>query len=63
MRGAAGSSLAPLQLGEDAGAAQRRRQAVATEAAALRRARSERAAREAGTTAIVPQPAALRTTA
>ncbi|MFJ7201045.1 MULTISPECIES: DUF721 domain-containing protein [unclassified Streptomyces] len=43
--------------------AQRRRQAVATEAAALRRAQSERAAREAGTTAIVPQPAALRTTA
>ncbi|MFF8918418.1 DUF721 domain-containing protein [Streptomyces sp. NPDC015032] len=43
--------------------AQRRHQAVATEAAALRRARSERAAREAGTTAIVPRPAALRTTA
>lgn len=43
--------------------AQRRRQAAATEAAALRRARQERAAREAGTAAAVPQPAALRTTA
>ncbi|MER5974602.1 DciA family protein [Streptomyces sp. NPDC002055] len=43
--------------------AQRRRQAAATEAAALRRARAERAAREAGTAAAVPQPAVLRTTA
>ncbi|MFJ3043864.1 DciA family protein [Streptomyces tendae] len=43
--------------------AQRRRQAAATEAAALRRARAERAAREAGTAAAVPQPNALRTTA
>jgi predicted nucleic acid-binding Zn ribbon protein len=43
--------------------AQRRRQAAATEAAALRRARAERAAREAGTAAAVPQPTALRTTA
>ncbi|MET8168843.1 DciA family protein [Streptomyces sp. NPDC005329] len=43
--------------------AQRRRQAAATEAAALRRARAERAAREAGTAAAVPQSAALRTTA
>ncbi|MFI5775363.1 hypothetical protein ACIA74_44725 [Streptomyces sp. NPDC051658] len=40
--------------------AQRRRQAVATEAAALRRARSERSAREAGATAIGPRPAGLR---
>ncbi|MFJ9026265.1 hypothetical protein ACIRPU_40820 [Streptomyces sp. NPDC102259] len=43
--------------------AQRRRQDAATEAVALRRARKERAAREAGTAAAVPQPAALRTTA
>ncbi|MET9760031.1 hypothetical protein ABZ016_13395 [Streptomyces sp. NPDC006372] len=43
--------------------AQRRRQAAATEAAALRRARAERAAREAGTAVAVPQSAALRTTA
>ncbi|MFJ1673134.1 hypothetical protein ACIOK4_43640 [Streptomyces bottropensis] len=35
--------------------AQRRRQAAATEAAALRRARAERAAREAGMAAAVPQ--------
>lgn len=33
--------------------AERRRQTTATEAAALRRARTERAAREAGTTTIV----------
>ncbi|MEU9654387.1 DUF721 domain-containing protein [Streptomyces sp. NPDC048110] len=43
--------------------AQRRRQAAATEATALRRAKAERAAREAGTAAAVPQSAALRTTA
>lgn len=43
--------------------AQRRRQAAATEAAALRRARAERAAQEAGTAAAVPQSVALRTTA
>ncbi|MFD4543592.1 DUF721 domain-containing protein [Streptomyces bauhiniae] len=43
--------------------AQRRRLAAATEAAALRRARQERAIREAGTAAAVPQPTALRTTA
>ncbi|MEU2740100.1 DciA family protein [Streptomyces sp. NPDC007095] len=42
---------------------QRRRQAAATEAAALRRARQERAARASGTAAVVPEPAALRTTA
>ncbi|WP_439794860.1 hypothetical protein [Streptomyces agglomeratus] len=42
--------------------AQRRRQATATETAALRRARQERSAREAGTPTIGP-PAALRTTA
>lgn len=42
---------------------QRRRQAAATEAAALRRARAERAARDAGTVAAGPQPTALRTTA
>ncbi len=41
---------------------QRRRQAAATEAAALRRARTERAARDAGTTAV-PQQAGLRNTA
>ncbi|MFY4721473.1 DUF721 domain-containing protein [Streptomyces sp. LaBMicrA B280] len=43
--------------------AQRRRQAAATETAALRRARQERAARESGTQADVPQSAALRGTA
>ncbi|MFJ4585118.1 DUF721 domain-containing protein [Streptomyces echinatus] len=43
--------------------AQRRRQAAVTEAAALRRARQERAARESGTPADVPQPTALRDTA
>ncbi|MEU0214847.1 DUF721 domain-containing protein [Streptomyces sp. NPDC006265] len=43
--------------------AQRRRQAAVTEAAVLRRARAERAAREAGTAAADPQPTALRTTA
>jgi hypothetical protein len=43
--------------------AQRRRQAAATEAAALRRARQDRAARESGTTADVPQSTALRDTA
>jgi hypothetical protein len=41
----------------------RRRQAAATEAAALRRARQERAARKSGTSADVPESAALRTTA
>ncbi|WP_460074020.1 DciA family protein [Streptomyces sp. YKOK-I1] len=43
--------------------AERRRQAAATEAAALRRARKERAAREAGTAAAVPEAGTLRTTA
>ncbi|QNT98381.1 hypothetical protein HEP81_08153 (plasmid) [Streptomyces griseofuscus] len=43
--------------------AQRRRQAAATEAAALGRARQERAARESGTQADVSQSAALRDTA
>ncbi|MFF4179503.1 DUF721 domain-containing protein [Streptomyces sp. NPDC001750] len=42
---------------------QRRRQAAASEAAALRRARAERAAREAGTAAAVPQTAPLGRTA
>ncbi|MEW1724311.1 DciA family protein [Streptomyces sp. NPDC093109] len=43
---------------------QRRREAAATEAAALRRARAERAARQAGTAALVPAaPLPLRTTA
>ncbi|MGW6287362.1 DciA family protein [Streptomyces sp. NPDC055107] len=43
---------------------QRRREAAATEASALRRARAERAARQAGTTALVPAaPRPLRTTA
>ncbi|MGW1819321.1 DUF721 domain-containing protein [Streptomyces sp. NPDC002125] len=43
---------------------QRRREAAATEEAALRRARAERAARQAGTAALVPNaPAPLRTTA
>jgi hypothetical protein len=46
----------------EAGRAQRR-QSAATEAAALRRAKVERIAREAGTAAAVPQSAALRTTA
>ncbi|MFF2026741.1 DciA family protein [Streptomyces sp. NPDC058171] len=39
---------------------QHRRQAAATEAAALYRARAERAARHAGTAAAVPDPAPLR---
>ncbi|MFF9818972.1 DUF721 domain-containing protein [Streptomyces sp. NPDC014006] len=43
--------------------AQRQRQAAATEAAALRRAWQERAARESETHADVPQSAALRDTA
>ncbi|MBV7249238.1 DciA family protein [Streptomyces sp. MW-W600-10] len=43
---------------------QRRREAAVTEAAALRRARTERAARQAGTAALVPAaPRPLRTTA
>ncbi|MEV5567869.1 DUF721 domain-containing protein, partial [Streptomyces sp. NPDC052196] len=43
---------------------QRRREAAATEAAALRRARAERAARQAGTAALVPAaPLPLRATA
>lgn len=43
---------------------QRRREAAATEAAALRRARAERAARQAGTAALVTAaPLPLRTTA
>lgn len=43
--------------------AERRRQAAATEAAARRRARQERASRTPGTSADVPETAALRTTA
>ncbi|MFK0231070.1 DciA family protein [Streptomyces sp. NPDC090303] len=50
---------APIEQGR----AQRRRQAAATEAAALRRARQERAARELGTTADLPRSATLRDTA
>ncbi|MBL3668377.1 DUF721 domain-containing protein [Streptomyces sp. M2CJ-2] len=42
---------------------ERRRQADVSRAAALRRARAERAARQAGTAAAVPQSAELRTTA
>ncbi|MFH9968326.1 hypothetical protein ACH4PR_44695 [Streptomyces mirabilis] len=42
---------------------QRRREADAARAAALRRARAERAGREAGTVAAVPGSAALRSTA
>lgn len=41
----------------------RRRQADASHAAAVRRARAERAAREAGTSAAVPQPTLLGRTA
>ncbi|UQI49872.1 DciA family protein (plasmid) [Streptomyces sp. HU2014] len=41
----------------------RRRQAAASEAAALRRARADRAARNAGTAAVIPQPAPQRRTA
>ncbi|MEV7518650.1 hypothetical protein [Streptomyces diastaticus] len=40
-----------------------RRRADASHAAAVRRAREERAARQAGTTAAVPQSCELRTTA
>ncbi|WP_327169927.1 DciA family protein [Streptomyces subrutilus] len=48
----------------DAARIQRRRQAAVTEAAALRRARTERAARQAGTTPLVTKaPVPLRTTA
>lgn len=54
-----GEQPSPIQ----ATRAQWRRQAAATEAAALRRVRAERAARQAGTAAAVPQPAELRTTA
>ncbi|MFC4506112.1 MULTISPECIES: DUF721 domain-containing protein [Streptomyces] len=43
--------------------AQRRRAAATTEAAALRRARTERAGRDSGTAAAVPGSAALRPTA
>ncbi|MFJ2709089.1 DciA family protein [Streptomyces sp. NPDC087428] len=42
---------------------QRRREADVSHAAALRRARAERAAREAGTAAVLPQPTPLRFTA
>ncbi|MER5362444.1 DciA family protein [Streptomyces sp. NPDC002785] len=52
---------APAPIGQ--ARAQRRRQAAATEAAALRRARAERAAREAGTVAAVPQSTPLGRTA
>jgi hypothetical protein len=50
-------ALAPIEVSR----AQRRRQSAATEAAALRRARHERAARESGTTVRVggrPRPRA-----
>ncbi|MFB7171640.1 DUF721 domain-containing protein [Streptomyces sp. NPDC056254] len=50
---------APIEQGR----LQRRRQAAASEAAALRRARAERAARDAGTAAVIPQPAPQRRTA
>ncbi|WP_331720168.1 DciA family protein (plasmid) [Streptomyces sp. NBC_01136] len=43
--------------------AQRRHQADVSHAAALRRARAERAAREAGTSAVLPQPARLQESA
>lgn len=42
---------------------QRRHQADASHAVALRRARAERAAREAGTSAVLPQPAPLQESA
>ncbi|MFF3358211.1 hypothetical protein ACFYWN_37650 [Streptomyces sp. NPDC002917] len=41
----------------------RRSEAASTEAAALRRARAERAAQQAGTAAVVADPAPLCTTA
>ncbi|MEV5921948.1 DciA family protein [Streptomyces pseudogriseolus] len=59
----------PEQAADDAPApieqahTERRRQADASHAAALRRARAERAAREAGMTAAVPQPTPLGKTA
>ncbi|MGC5400767.1 DciA family protein [Streptomyces sp. DT20] len=57
---AVGDAPAPINVAR----LQRRREAAATEAAALRRARAERAARQAGTAAVVPNaPAPLRTTA
>ncbi|MGW1412518.1 hypothetical protein [Streptomyces sp. NPDC002403] len=53
---------APAQI--NAAHLQRRREAAATEAAALRRARTERSARLAGTASLRPQqPARLRITA
>ncbi|MFK0112490.1 hypothetical protein [Streptomyces sp. NPDC091217] len=42
---------------------QRRRESEATRALALRRARAERAVRQAGTSDVAAEPAALRTTA
>ncbi|MEH0541435.1 DciA family protein [Streptomyces sp. NPDC006632] len=52
-------ALAPIA----AARAQRRHQADVSHAAALRRARAERAAREAGTSAVLPQPARLQESA
>ncbi|OII64364.1 hypothetical protein BJP40_02295 [Streptomyces sp. CC53] len=52
---------APAPIGQ--ARVERRRQAAATEAAALRRARQERAARELGTTVDLLRPTALRDTA
>ncbi|MFE5097765.1 hypothetical protein ACFRCI_47830 [Streptomyces sp. NPDC056638] len=52
-------ALAPIA----AARVQRRREAAATEAAALQRARAERAAQQARTAAVVAHPAPLRTTA
>ncbi|MFI9041789.1 hypothetical protein [Streptomyces sp. NPDC053726] len=51
------------RLAIDAARAQRRREVAATEVAALRRARAERVAQQAGTAAVVAYPALLRTTA
>ncbi|PJE97307.1 hypothetical protein CUT44_13070 [Streptomyces carminius] len=47
----------------EAARVQRRRESEATRVLALRRARAERAAHQAGAASVVPQPAELRTTA
>ncbi|WP_329536853.1 hypothetical protein OG568_50515 (plasmid) [Streptomyces sp. NBC_01450] len=47
----------------EAARVQRRRESEAARALALRRARAERAARQAGTSAVAADPAPLRTTA
>ncbi|MFJ9590995.1 hypothetical protein [Streptomyces acidicola] len=56
---AEGDQLAPIE----AARIQRRRESEATRVLAHRRGRAERAARQAGTSAVAAEPAPLRTTA